>query len=234
MAVMAQQPASSSDAMMNPPKHLAEANQALDSIPQSVQADAEKPLAELRGHFAELASVYGAQGDQIGPRIAWRDPANKPPNWRDSFSAVERDLTRLIGGGPSLAPFVVSGAHAEVSPTAADATAAAPTNEPAPAGSAGGVPTAADLTVGTAGAGASTPAPMPGTGTAARSTDAGAMVARIPAEPPGPPAEVGTDGVKDLDPALREKLDRLRLDLELFYASTMGDPGGAPPQPPAR
>src|SRR5580692_3412259 len=88
IAAMAQQPASSSDAMMNPPEHLAEANQALDSIPQSVQADAEKPLAELRRHFAELARVYGTQGDQIGPRIAWRNPANQPPKWRDSFSAV--------------------------------------------------------------------------------------------------------------------------------------------------
>jgi hypothetical protein len=232
MAAAAQQLAPRSDAMANPSQHLADGTRTLDSIPNSVQADAAKPLAELRRHFAELASTYRAHSDQIGPAIMRQDPAaNEPPNWRDSFSAAERDLTRLIGGGPSLEAFIVSGAHVVVSAVAADANVAAPKDESvsAPAGG----PVSTDSPVGTAGVGVSAPMLMPGTGTPAGPTDASA--ARNPAATAAG-TSMSVAGVKDLDPTLRQELNRIRLDLELFYASTMGDRAGDPAgsQAPAR
>jgi hypothetical protein len=239
----AQPSATPSDVMMNPSQHLADAQQRLDRIPNPVQADARKPLAALRRHLAELASTYLAYGSQIGPAIM-RPASTDPPDWRDSFSNAERDLTLLIGGGPSRRPSIVARAPVAPSAIAADPNASAVMG----VGSAMLVvpvrlliPT--DLPTGTTGVGV----PMPGFRTQTGPADADAGYEGTPGATVEGARASATDGGKErskgLDQTTREELGRLRLDLELFYASTMrdatGDPTGdpvsaQPPQPASR
>jgi hypothetical protein len=211
IAVAAQQPVST-DPLTNPTQHLADAGQRLDSIPKNVPADAQQPLADLRKHFAELDKAYRSHAIEIGQPIladdiaapaAQADPAKQatPVAWQEVFSVVERDLALLIGGGASavaISPVPPSAAPAAPPKPAANTLdpTAAPPETPEATATPSGTP----------------PGVAPGV-----AEDVTALTDVVGSE------KVNELGLKDLDAATRAGLDQFRMQLELFYASTMGD-----------
>jgi hypothetical protein len=94
-----------------PLDHLSQAERMLSAVLQdSLKKDEQKQLAELRKHFAELVNAYRINGDPFVPPAVTQpadvepDAKSKPANWKESFSAVEKDLAGLLGGVPSLPP----------------------------------------------------------------------------------------------------------------------------------
>jgi hypothetical protein len=76
---------------ISPEQHLADARRVLSSISEkSVPAAAQKNFSQLQKDFSALASSAEAQPATAG--------------WRSTFSDVERDLVRLVGGGGPPAP----------------------------------------------------------------------------------------------------------------------------------
>lgn len=154
-------------------EHLDGARDLLGKIDDaSLTGDSSRSVGRLRLHFSELGALYHASdgpqtgetvreaksrpGSEVQPRPGSNDVqtvVTRPGDWRPKVSEVERDLTGLIGGGPS------AGA-----PGAAGATA---NSQPADA------------------------------------------------------------GLKDLNPAARKLLQQFRRELELFYAATLTESGGA-------
>jgi hypothetical protein len=239
--------------------HLSQADQLLKSVPPKVQDDARKWMDQLRKHFADLMTAYRTRGDAIGPPILAKP--NQPVTddvrerqtseamaWPDIFSAVEGDLSMLIGAGSALNPSTVAGTGTlgnEPAPVGNGATqpgvpvgttGVPPSSTPAGPAAAGANPSApgAPATPGSvASPNATTPSPA---GTAINPTPpadnvtlsnnsqpAGAAQPSGAAGIPGVTGagvlagKVSTIGVKDLDPKLRETLEQMRLNLELFY-----------------
>jgi hypothetical protein len=199
IAATAQQPVST-DPISNPSQHLADAGKQLDSIPNKVAGDAKEPLADLRKHFAELDKAYRAQGNGIGQPILAEGaatPVSQADLAKQEAPLVWQDVFSVVER--DLALLIGGGAITEATPSIP------PTAPAAPARPAAGTP---DPTT-------APPATPP-------------QVAPGLAENPTPLADmvisnkVNERGLKDLDPATHTALDQFRVQLELFYASTMG------------
>ena len=210
IAVTAQEPVSS-DPLTNPSQHLADAARRLDSLPKKVAGDAQQPLADLRKHFAELDKAYRAQGDQVAQPIlagdvaapdAQADPARQATAvaWQDVFSVVERDLALLIGGGATSA--AASPARPATAPPAPSKPVA---NTPDPTAAAPEIPSAS-----------ATPSGTPSGVAPGVAEDVTTLTDVVGS------TKVNELGLKDLDPVTHEGLDQFRMELELFYAATMG------------
>ncbi|MQA28291.1 MAG: hypothetical protein GEU82_00420 [Luteitalea sp.] len=149
---------------------------------QSLKRNARTRIAELRKLFQGMVEAYSSSTD-----------------WRTRFSAVESQLTRIIGGGrgPGLEAPAAGASSSSAEPLAAQAAAGVQ--------AAGGslVAGSTQTTAGTQGAGG---------------TQGAALV--------GAAAVVGEIGIKDLDPKIREQLRQFRLEVELFFASALTDSAG--------
>jgi len=138
-------------------QRLATASKMLADVQDTgLKSEGKELLAQVRKHFSEMVSLNGKAEAKTEDQVIERQiPATAPvgtrseterSDWKEKFSDVERDLTALIGGGPSTG-------------TASGAPAAAPTT--------------------------------------------GA-------------------GVKDLPADVAKQLNEFRIQLELFYAGSMG------------
>jgi hypothetical protein len=106
----AAQPVSAAD-------RLAAASKLLNQIPdRDLKADAKDLLAQVKKHFSEMAALNGKAEAKTDDKVIERQiPVTAPAgtggtksdgeksDWKEKFSDVERDLTAMIGGGPSSA-----------------------------------------------------------------------------------------------------------------------------------
>jgi hypothetical protein len=192
-------------------QHLAEAERLLSSIPldlPNLKKDGRQKMAELRIHFAQLASAYRANSDPFIPAAVIQEADVKDEdrheqaattNWKMLFSDVESDLTAILGGGASLPPSTPAGAATIVNGVTGP--------------------------VGTSGATATAPAPVAASGTAVDNTQ---PTSNTPLQAPRVTAVVGDIGIKDLDPEIRRQLEQFRLELELFFGETTMNFDSAP------
>jgi hypothetical protein len=142
-------------------QRLATASKILTDIQdRDAKPDVKEMVGQIKSHFSEMASQYGKAEAKTEDKVVERPiPATAPVgtsgtksageknDWKEKFSAVERDLTSIIGGGPSM----------------------------------------------------------------------GASTTGAPAAAPTPGA-----GMKDLPADLTKQLNDFRIQLELFYAASMG------------
>jgi hypothetical protein len=140
---------------------LAAASKILGGIPdRDLKPDAKDLLSQVKKHFSEMVTLNGKAEAKTEDKVIERQiPVTAPvgtsgtksdgekSDWKEKFSAIERDVTAMIGGGPSTA------------------------------GSGNGAPAATQ---------------MPGM------------------------------TVKDLPPDVTRQLNDFRIQIELFYAATMG------------
>jgi hypothetical protein len=142
-------------------ERLAAASKILGEVPdRDLKSDVKDLLAQVKKHFSEMVSLSSKAEAKTEDKVVERQiPVTAPvgtsgtksdgekSDWKEKFSDLERDVTALIGGGPS-----------------------------------------------TAIAGSATPSasPMPGV------------------------------AVKDVPPDVTKKLNEFRIQIELFYAATMG------------
>jgi len=143
-------------------QRLAAASKILGEIPdRDLKSDVKDLLAQVRKHFSEMVSLSGKAEARTEDKVVERQiPVTAPAgtsgtksdpeksDWKEKFSDVERDVTAMIGGGPS--------------------TAIAGTSNPSAS-------------------------PMPGV------------------------------AVKDVPAEVTKKLNEFRIQIELFYAATMGE-----------
>jgi hypothetical protein len=109
----------------SPMSRLDDAKKTLDGIDaQSIKARKvfSSSLSSLREHFEKLVTAYGMSktGPPPEPAASVRTTAkdDNRMDWREEFSEIERQLTYLIGGGPSTASAVgTSGVGGEPAPT---------------------------------------------------------------------------------------------------------------------
>ena len=87
-----------------PRQYLNEAARVMMTIPErSTKGEAQKKLAELRKHFAELISAYDKNPDPFvypavpGDEDLKIDNKSEPPNWKKSFTGVENVLVNILG-----------------------------------------------------------------------------------------------------------------------------------------
>jgi hypothetical protein len=98
--------ASQSTEAISAKQYLENAKQTLSEVTEeSLPSDARKVFSQLRSNFDALSSTYSAS--QISADIKTTDEG-EPPDWTTRFSAVERDLALLIGGGAMLPPSTAS------------------------------------------------------------------------------------------------------------------------------
>jgi hypothetical protein len=91
-----------------PADHLAEATRLLGAVSatDSRPKDLTKRLDTLRTHLGELVTAFQANGDPFAPSASAPKPdegsaARKdPPNWKASFTQVEKDVAAILGGVP--------------------------------------------------------------------------------------------------------------------------------------
>jgi hypothetical protein len=236
------------EAAARPLQHLTQAERLLNDtdVKSLKKKEAKESVAKLRDHFMQLESAYRASRSAFVPPAVIEDTNLKPDassssqNWKMSFTKVENDLARILGGGSALPPSTPTGAEtistpgtepstAGTAPVGTSGTAAAPpaTTPAIPDGTQSGQTTTAATPV--------TPSNVPGTTVAgSESTQA---AAGTPAGAIGTPANtvvtpagglstgsvVADIGIKDLDPVVRHQLEQLRLEVELFFAAATMD-----------
>jgi hypothetical protein len=143
--------------------YLDEAARVFESIPPgSLKDEAQKRVATLRKHFAELISTYNSNSNPfVYPAVPQSDDykstkKDEAVNWKMAFTEVENDLAGILGGGATLpvptssalgatvnagetvvapaAPIVVQGTTGQIVLTPQSPQAAAvPPTQPAPA-----------------------------------------------------------------------------------------------------
>jgi hypothetical protein len=151
-------------------KHLQNATELLSQVASKPAGkDAPDRIADLRRHYAAMVAAYRAEAGGAeavaapAPNAAeGRTSENEPSAsaWKTIFSDVERDLTKIVGGGSSLGP-PTGVVVAPVTPAATSTSASAGVTIPpviavVPGGATPVVPTANDVAanprpVGTAG-----------------------------------------------------------------------------------
>ena len=108
-----------------PMSRLDDAGKTLDGIDEeSIRARKvfRSSLSSVRQHFANLVTAYRASTTNPAPSTATsiaKDAKDESRmDWRAEFSEIERQLTYLIGGGPSTGSAVgTSGVAGEPAPT---------------------------------------------------------------------------------------------------------------------
>ena len=83
---------------------------------RDLKPEAKDLLSQVKSHFAEMVTLNGPGETKTDDQVIERPiPATAPVgtsgtksdgeknDWKDKFSEVERDLTEMIGGGPSTA-----------------------------------------------------------------------------------------------------------------------------------
>jgi hypothetical protein len=90
---------------MTPVEHLSRGEAILRAInTEPLKKDAQKQIGALRENFSGLVAAYRINSDPFippaisQPTSASGDPLSAPPNWREKFSDVENDLSRMLGG----------------------------------------------------------------------------------------------------------------------------------------
>jgi hypothetical protein len=223
---------------VSPAQHLDAAKQVLDEMPSTARrADLRRELAGLRKAFGEMMSAYASSGSALG---GTKDhPASI--DWQSKFFDVERQLADLIGGSSTLVFQPIGSAPTPASQASGQAP---PPSPPSPTGTAAavGIVTPATASVGaTASSGATDSSIPPAPAQNAIVSPNGDLKSPDGSAPPRPIGTSGTsvsptlaggsatsdpslfNGLKDLDPALREALERFRLHVELFFDSTTVD-----------
>jgi hypothetical protein len=174
--------------------HLQAASDLLARVPDPVDGEAAKRIADLRRHFTAMVALYRGEAPPSGTRPGTEEDG-QPVDWKVRFSDVERDLTKILGGATPLGPAT----GIAVAPAAASGVLEVdPRGVPAPDAPAGPKPGVAAV-----------PEPAP------ESPPAGAFPAAdlfaIAA------AKAGPIGFPELDLEVRRVLDLFRVELELFY-----------------
>jgi hypothetical protein len=96
-------------------QRLATASKMLAAIKDNdLKSEAKELLGQVRNHFSEMVALNGNAEARTDDKVVERQiPATAPvgtsgtksdgekSDWKQKFSDVERDLTALIGGGPS-------------------------------------------------------------------------------------------------------------------------------------
>lgn len=92
-------------------EHLQKSTELLAMVPDEPGGKkASERIAELKKSFAEMVNVYSGpyvlvpHGDTPVATVNPKDSEKGPKNWKDLFSEVERDVTRIIGAGSILGP----------------------------------------------------------------------------------------------------------------------------------
>jgi hypothetical protein len=207
-----------------PARYLDEARRELDQLPSSPHRDSvRRELAHVRAVFDDMVSAYRSAAS------APEGPGDRPARaeWQSSFSSLERDLAELIGGSSAL---VLKTTEIAVAPASQPSSTASHLGIQSATGKNGSVgvvtrataeisPTdsahvspAAELTA---------PANPTGTSGTLRSTTSKEAAASTTPLPPEKSDVSRLSDTKDFDPALREALERFRLDIELFFDATV-------------
>jgi hypothetical protein len=102
-------PSVATPAMSKSGIHLQKSSELLAAVPDNPAGkDAGKRIAALKKSFAEMTRVYRGpaaivpHGDTPPATDNPKDQEKVARNWKDLFSEVERDVTRVIGAGSSL------------------------------------------------------------------------------------------------------------------------------------
>jgi len=100
---------------VNASERLAAAATILESIQDGdLKSDAKELMVQLRKHFSEMTALHGRAEAKTEDKVVERSISPTAPvgtsgtksegeknDWKEKFSQVERDLTSLVGGGPS-------------------------------------------------------------------------------------------------------------------------------------
>jgi len=239
------------EAAARPLQHLTEAERLLnDSHLQSLKKkEAKESVAKLRDHFMQLKTAYQASRTAFVPPAVIQETDLKPDaespsrNWKVSFTDIENDLARILGGVSALPPSTPAGGPAISTPGTEPTAGAAPAAGAAPVGTSGtattpagpgateSTPTTPTTTAtpsnvpGTTVAGSDATQAAPGTPGGTGGTPANTSVAPVAGVSTAPVIGIGIGdiGIKDLDPAARHQLEQFRLEVELFFAAATMD-----------